>query len=105
MIMKYFREIQQLEIVSKMQISGFFFKILENFLTTSAKWVEFTIFLKSFPKFPKILLSSGKNFAGKKTQFLLSECVDCIPPFCELWVEKNIWEMWNTWFSCYYLIY
>jgi hypothetical protein len=69
MIMKYFREIQQLEIISTMQISGFFFKILENVLTTSAKWVELQKFWKSFPKFPKILLSSAKTFQQEKHNF------------------------------------
>lgn len=83
MIMKYFREIQQLEIILTMQISGFFFKILEIFLITSAKWVEFTKVLQKFPKVPQDFVVKWQKLSSKKTQFLLLECVDCIPPFCE----------------------
>jgi hypothetical protein len=83
--MKYFRDIQQLEIVSTMQISGFFFQNFGEFFNKIRKMSRI---YKSFEKVsqssPRFCCQVAKTFQQTKTQFLLLECVDCIPPFCEL---------------------
>jgi len=66
MIMKYFRDKQELDIVSTMPISGFFWEFLENFLTTSAKWVQFTKVLKKFPKVPQDFVVKCQKLSSKQ---------------------------------------